>query len=310
MSDNQNRSLKRRNFLKLGGLTLFSLPLAAKCNYAFAAGGFGLTKNYWEGPEGAQYCVHRTVNDSELDSGYIRARIDGWWKKIQVKNLDQTFLDWNFQERIQAWEEKIAGTSRPTAGGPHTPSVATYGNRRGRGDSDYQINNKIVGMYPAAKKEYIKEINDYMLAHVTQDTLTKRKYLLEITSNRDLWRTDVQVGLEYFSKPEFETHTFLNLMENPVVSLCFQGCFNIFTSFEVRCIAHIVHPRNPAIDADTMELAKYPSILHGFNHGFPPDDYKPAVLYYSVEEFNNSNATNPGYRVVKAVGEKLQSFFA
>jgi hypothetical protein len=50
------------------------------------------------------------------------------------------------------------------------------------------------------------------------------------------------------------THTFYNLMKNPVATLCFQGTVNIFTSFELRCIAKIVHPQDPNLSEEEKDI--------------------------------------------------------
>jgi len=121
----------------------------------------------------------------------------------------------------------------------------------------------------------------------------------------------MHVGIEYFTNPAFETHTFLNLMENPVATLCFQGCYDIYTSFELRCIPQIVHLRDPSISADLFEIGMFPFMMMALFHGDPPESSleMPAVIYHNVEEFNNSMAEH-GIRVVKRMKEMIKSFFA
>ena len=75
-------------------------------------------------------------------------------------------------------------------------------------------------------------------------------------------------------------------MENPGETLCFQGRYDIFTSFEIRCIAQILDPRNPAVTEDLLDIVKFPAILHGFYHNNVPE--VPAVLYWPVEQFDNT----------------------
>jgi len=45
---------------------------------------------------------------------------------------------------------------------------------------------------------------------------------------------------------------FLNLMENPLANLCYQGCYNIWASFELRTIGHIIDPRDPGLSAGML----------------------------------------------------------
>ena len=313
-SENHEKRLKRRNFLKWGGASLLAFPLMTKAKLAFGISPsyWWGPQNYWQGPEGAEYCVHKTVNDGQVNEGSIWARVDGWWKKFPIRDLEDTFWDWNFKERNTSFEDQLSDEPYEyRAGGPHSPSVATYGNRKGRGDSDFHLNSKIIGINCAPDKDHVKEINDTMLQMLEEnaDHKTKVAYLLDI-HQQDIWRKNVQVGTELFSDPTWHTHTFYNLMENPVATLCYQGRYNIMESFEVRCIAHIVHPRDPNISEDIYQLSIFPSVLHGFYHDFYPDNInEPAVLYYSVEEFHNS-VIEKGTRLVRKIQEKARRFFA
>jgi len=311
--EKQVETMKRRNFLKWGGASLLSLPLMTKAKLVFGESVNRWQKNYWEGPEGGKYCVHRTVNTTQIDSGYIRARVDRWWKRYTIREFDNTFWEWSLGERIKSFEGRIAGTHTPTPAGPHTPAVATYGNRIGRGDSRFHINNKVVGAHFVPRKEHIKDVNDTLVEVLESgvDFIARMEHLKEI-HEQDIWRKDMHVGIEYFTNPEFETHTFLNLMENPLATLCFQGSYDIYTSFELRCIPQLVHLGDPNISADLFEIGRFPFLMMAIFHGDPPDTTSlemPAVIYYNVEEFNNSMAEH-GIRVVKRMNEMIKSFFA
>ena len=311
-SKNYDKGMQRRNFLKWGGTGLLSFPFLTKLKLAFGATPHCWGKNYWEGEEGSKYCVHRTIYDGEVDSGYIWARIDWWWRRFQIKEVEDTFWKWSLEARIKSFEDRIAGTHTPTAAGPHTPAVATYGNGIGRGDSFFHINNKVVGAHFVPKKDYVKKVNDDILEVVESgaDYTSRLEHLKEI-HEQDIWRKDMHVGVEYFSNTEFETHTFLNIMENPVAALCFQGCYDIYTSYELRCIPQIVHLNNPNISTDLYEIAKFPFMLMAIFHGDPPNAYNtiPAVIYYHIEEFDNSMDSH-GEKLVKSTEQKLKSLFA
>lgn len=308
----QDQEMQRRNFLKWGGASLLSLPLITKTKLAFGQSVNRWKKNYWEGPESGKYCVHKSVYDGQTDQGYIWARIDGWWKKFNIREFDDTFWEWSLAERMESFKARIAGTHTPTPAGPHTPSVATYGNRIGRGDSRFHINNKVVGAHFVPRNEYIKDVNDTMLEVIESgaDFTARMEHLKEI-HEQDIWRKDMHVGIEYFTNRDFETHTFLNLMENPVATLCFQGCYDIYTSFELRCIPQIVHLRNPNIPPALFEIGRFPFMMMALFHGDPPESSleMPAVIYHNVEEFNNSMAEH-GTRVVKRMKEMIKNFFA
>ncbi len=303
--------LLRRNFLKWGGAGLLSLPFVTKVRLSYAASeGLTSSKNYWSAAGGKQYCTQKTVYDGDINQGYIWARIDGWWKRFRIRSLEDTFWAWHHEEMLKSFEQQLADTPYEyRAGGPHSPSVATYGNRRGRGDSDFHINNKIIGLQATPKAEHVKELNDTMLQMIEDNAAYKTKVAwLKDMNEQDIWRTDLMTGVEYFTTPDFETHTFLNLMENPVATLCFQGRYDIFTSFEVRSIAQIVDPRDPRITEDQQQLTKFPAILHGFYHDNVPE--VPAVLYWIVEEYDNTVKDKPGQRLVKTIGDTVKRFFA
>jgi len=308
-NSNAGTELRRRNFLKWGGASLLALPFMTKVKLAGGASPvLSASKNYWSESGGKKYCVQSTVYDGEVKQGYIWARIDGWWKRFQIRNLEETYWNWHFSEMLKSFEQQLNPPYVYCAGGPHSPSVATYGNRKGRGDSDFHINNKIIGLSAVPTQENIKKTNDAMLKMIDEAKEYKTKVAwLKNIHEQDIWRKELQPGIEYFTTPEFETHTFLNLMENPAATLCFQGRYDIFTSFEIRCIAQMVDPRNPAITEDLREIAKYPAILHGFYHDNVPE--VPAVLYWPVEEYDNSAKDKPGQRLVNYIGQKVKKIF-
>ena len=115
---NQENGIQRRNFLKWGGASLLSLPFMTKTKIAFGASINAWRKNYWEGPEGSEYCVHRTVNTTQVDSGYIWARVDGWWRRFQIRELDENYWNWNFDERMKRLEIQFEPEWDAVAGGP------------------------------------------------------------------------------------------------------------------------------------------------------------------------------------------------
>jgi len=311
----QDNRIQRRNFLKWGGASLLSLPFMTKTKIAFGASINAWRKNYWEGPEGSEYCVHRTVNTTQVDSGYIWARVDGWWRRFQIRELDDNYWNWNFDERMKRLVIQFEAEWDAVAGGPAQPFIATYGNRRGRGDSDLHLNNKVIYLSLAPKEEHIEEINNTMLENLNNgisftDALP---WWIEIHENEDLWCKDRQVGLEVFSNPGFETHNFLNLMENPVATMGHHAIYNNNISYEIRCINKIVHPRDPKLTDYERNLALHPSIQFAWAHSYADPEFIysiPGVIYHHVEEYNNSRSAEPGIRVVKTVKQKLKRFFA
>ena len=319
MDKDQSNGIQRRNFLKWGGASLLSLPFITNAKSAFGESINACRKNYWRGSEGSEHFVNKLVNTKQIDSGNIRARVDGWWRKFQLRDSDEDYWNWNFDERLQRLVIQLDPEWRANktfvAGGPAQPWIATYGNRRGRGDSAFHLNNKVVYISLAPKEEYIEEINNRMLDDIDKGIsfLDDLPWWIEIHEDRDLWCKDRQLAMEVFCTPEFETHTFLNLMENPVATIGYHAISDNNVSYELRTIAQIGHPRDPNLSDYERALILHPSIQFAWSHaGIANPDLiydLPGIIFYHIEEFDNSMGPN-GIRVVKRIGQKLKQFFA
>lgn len=299
--------LKRRNFLKWGGAGLAALPLAMNTRPAAGSTSSLCHGRYWFGPEGEEYCVHRTVDAGETYSDYLWAKVDGRWDTYALRETEDGFWSWSFEARREMFQRRIDGDWEPWAGGAHGPSLATFGNAAGRGDSRFHIDNTIVDLTVAPKQQNVRDLNQELMGLISgnADVKEKLQFLIDI-NEQDLWRRDMQIGTAHFNTPQFATHQFLNIMENPVGTLCYQGSrgMDVFRSYELRCIVNIVHPKNPHLSEGTRELAMYPSILYGLYHGLPEDGPNiPAALYCMNEEYDNSPGERPGLRVVPPLEE-------
>jgi hypothetical protein len=108
-----------------------------------------------------------------------------------------------------------------------------------------------------------------------------------------------------------ETHTFRNLMENPLAVLLYLSSNN-FISYEVRTICRYAAP---PVDFTTVpatyeeKISRYINVLgytsHQVDHKFP------AMIFYVVESFDNSMLVGigEGTRVVK-VKESIKNLYA
>ena len=115
-------------------------------------------------------------------------------------------------------------------------------------------------------------------------------------ANRDLWDRTRLVSLELYAKPDFETHTFLNQMENPVSSVVFLD----IPSYELRTIAQLLHPKDPALNNYEKKIVTYINAIHTYMHSH----FKavvPAVIYHIIEQFDNS----PGRGGDKKRGQRV-----
>ncbi len=108
-----------------------------------------------------------------------------------------------------------------------------------------------------------------------------------------------------------ETHTFRNLMENPLAVVLYLSSSN-FISYEVRTICHYAAP--PA-DFTTVpatyeeKISRFINVLgytsHQVDHKFP------AMIFYVVEAFDNSMMVGfgEGTRVVR-IKENIKNMYA
>jgi len=179
----------------------------------------------------------------------------------------------------------------PELGGPHSGAVATYG--LGRLDSRFTLNNAIKGIGLAPRDHKIGEAISRLRETYESPMPEKMQVLKSFYENPDFidWRK--QTSLELYATPDFETHTFLNVMENPIATLVFLD----IPSIELRTIARIVHPNDETALGTEKELLEFVNLAHSYMHGEFPRLY-PLLLFYIVEEFDNTPGRMRGIRVV------------
>ncbi|MEW6684765.1 MAG: hypothetical protein AB1393_00980 [Candidatus Edwardsbacteria bacterium] len=278
----------RRAFLKftaLAGPFLFLLGKVPKL--------FGGPKEH--NPEGHYWkngmFKQDNVDTSQEKEGIIKAKFNGAWHTYQTQSLPPAFLNWNFSARIKTLEEIKEGKP-PSLAGPHNGAVATYGGRRL--DSQVSINNAIKGMGFAPKEERIKETSKKLKETISQSQEKKLEILKSFYQEREnLFDTKKQVSLELYTSPEFETHTFLNLMENPVASVVFLD----FPCFELRTVVRLVHPKDTSASRYERHLLEYTNLVHSYFHGEFKEDFI-AMIFHLLEVFDNSPGKKRGIRIV------------
>lgn len=296
--DTKVKGLGRRAFLKLAGASLFCSYFLSNVKNAFGymntpweITGF---KNYWkDGPSG-KYFVQNTVNTSQVDQGYVWGRVEGWWRRYQIQQVEEKFLNWWISdvtlEKGEGWPMMV--------GGAILPIVATYGNRRGRGDSQFHINCACKGIAFPPKKQYIKEIIDELKTRISLSKEERDEWWHAAAKDTSLWDYSKLTSIEIFAGPEFETHTFLNQMENPVSNISYMGRTG-FDHFEVRCIVKLLCCNDPNLTEEERDLAEFANWFHIFPFGavtYPTDLIAP--VYYIIEEFDNFPYTQDGIRLV------------
>ncbi len=238
--------------------------------------------DFWRG----DYFRQTNVDTSKVDEGFIRARIGGKWGTYKIKELDEAFVDWNVKDRLENLTI-MKGGKMPDWSGAHNAAVATYG--KNRGDSRFSLNNAIKGTGLCPKKERLGELITRL--QETGDRLYPEKFdvLESLYKDETLWDRTRLISLELYATPDFETHTFLNQMENPVSTIVYLD----IPSHEIRTLTRLLHPRDPNLTVYEKQMVTYINAVHTYMHS----RFKtvvPAVVYYIIEEFDNSPAGRDG----------------
>lgn len=250
--------------------------------------------NFWKGNT-----FHQLIVDtSKYDQGIIRAKTHGKeykWEEYKIRELPDEFLEWNFNNRTKSLE-KIKKKEFPSLAGPHNAIVATQGIRRF--DTLFAINNAVKGMGFLPKKDKLKEIIKLLQSTINKDQNEKIDILISFYNKAgEMFNRTIQVSLELYSTPEFETHSFLNQMANPRAAIVFLD----IPCFELKVIAQLLHPGDPELTEYEKDMVEYTNLIHSFFHG-KFDKKFITVVYHIIEVYNNT----PGKkgRGVRIVPEK------
>ncbi len=222
----------------------------------------------------------KTVDTTNVQNGVIKARIDGKWQEYRIISLPKKFVDWNMKSRLKTLKEIEKG-KMPEWAGPHSGSVASYG--VGRQDSRFTLNNAVKGIGFVPHPEFIKDRIRNMEETIKSSMLEKLIFLQSIYQERDKIDFTKQVSLELYTTPNFKTHSFLNLMENPLATIVFLD----IPSFELRTICKIVHPKDKNVAEFEMDIVKYTNLVHSYFHGKFTRAF-PALIFYVIEVFDNT----------------------
>ena len=238
-----------------------------------------------------KYCRQENIDLTKLDQGTIRAKVDGTWQSFAVRQLPDKFLEWNFRERLKTIDVMKKG-GMPSFAGPHSGMVASHGFRRD--DGQFTVNNAVKGMGFLPKKEHLAELLAELEATKDSSEEYKFSWLTKLYTDRKDWLDPTkQVSLELYATPEFATHTFLNQMTDPGVSIVYLD----MVSFEVRAITQLLHPDDPKLSDVEKQMVAYVNGIHDYFHGAAPRRSIVAV-YHVVEVFDNSPGRGRGKRVV------------
>lgn len=349
-------SPERRTFLKLAGLSSLVTVLptfktkAAHARYCF-------NRNWWYNRDvystasdeliNAEYCVQHNLNTSSSDDGILWSNIDNKWRKYTIRELSDDFMKWGCSERYFYYEDRLdTGEAGPPTimknGGIHHGMISSYGNWVGRGDSAFNINIAVKGTALCPSRETILEllpVLEQLKIDDPPDRITQYYEIMRgVYSDINNFDKTKIITLELFTQPTGgnleeagykETHTFANMMANPICSLGFlqqehpqknyfdpdgEGGYNPFdygVHYEVRTIPKVLHCWAPTMgdeyDVFNYQNAEDPdaifgywvNFLHTFYHGGRAN--VTAVVHNVIEQFYNYPAR--GIRVVPELPE-------
>ncbi len=279
--------MNRRSFIRLlslGGIIL-SRP------FSMLAGVWEKgEKNYWDNG----IFIQRSIDPANIERGIIRARIEGSWKEYSIKRLPDEFIEWNIDSRLKSLKDMRNGTGGFSLSGPHSGMVATCGSKRK--DSVFTLNNAVKGIGLAPSSDRISVLIEYMEKHRNDDMKSKLEWLIALYEDASNFNLQLQTSLELYTQKDFETHTFLNIMENPVATVVFLDR----QSFEVRTIARIIHNKDDSVSEYDKNLLRYVNMIHSFFHGEFSIDF-PLIIFYTVEVFDNSPGNMKGIRILPSL---------
>ncbi len=242
---------------------------------------------YWENGTFRQ----TTIDFKNFDKGILLAQVEGKWRSFKVRELPTAFLDWDYAGRLGYINTLRKEGGMPPLSGPHFGVVASHGMQRR--DSGFSINNAVKGVGFIPTKEKLPELLK-LLKDTRTEPLLKKLDILEsfYTKRQDDFDKTKLVSLELYAKPSFETHTFLNEMTDPGVSIVFMD----IPSYEVRAIAQLLDPNNPRLSDYDKQVVDWCNTIHDYFHG-DSHSQSIAVVYHVTEVFDNSPGKGKGMAI-------------
>ena len=255
-------------------------------------------------PSRPLFIVHDTVDTRRLAEGVILARVDGSWRPFEVVELPDRFVDWSLKARVTRLGRMLefGGMDPRDLAGSHNACVATYGGPRR--DSAISLNTAYKGMGFAVHSSRLAEttqrikeerlrIEQDASGDPSREIQAKVRFLADFYRDASIFDRTRQVSLELFTSPDFQTHTFLNMMVNPIASASFLA----FPTFEIRAVPHLLHPQNPGLSKEEKDMVAYTNAIHDFIHSGPGEQM--VCVYHVVELFDDTpNDMSKGRRIV------------
>jgi len=243
--------------------------------------------------------VHDTVDASQVEQGIIRARLGGAWRDLSLGELPERFVVWSFSERLPKLKHMAEhGFDPRDLDGPHNACVATFGGPEG--DSFTALNTAYKGMGFLPRPDRVEEALTRVrgMGRRFQESGAGMQELMTLTTNflatlyedADLWDRRKQVSLELFSHRDKATHTFANMLANPVASCSFLA----FPTFEIRAVPQLLHPQDPDLSEQARLAVDWTNAIHDFAHGAGGSGQQRITCVYHVVELYDDTPSADG----------------
>ena len=241
---------------------------------------------YWKNGIPVQF----NMDLSKSEAGTIRARVDGKWQSFTVRELPDGFMEWKREARRKTREAMKAGGGMTIAGSAHHfGAVASHGGHRA--DTEFSVNNAYKGIGLVPNREKITDAIRKLESTWEASRKEKMEILRELGEDQDSVDRTKLSSLELYTKKDFQTHTFLNIMANPAVSVVFLD----IPSYEVRAICRLVHPDDQTASPEEKDILTYVNLLHDYFHG--TRRAKSIVMIFHVIQVFDNSPCSKGVRV-------------
>ncbi len=247
--------------------------------------------SFW-GPGG--WFRHDTVDASRVGDGLVRAQLWGAWRELSLASLPDSFVTWSLEERLLKLDElAVKGFDTRDLDGPHNACVATYGGVDPGSFTSLNTAYKGMGFVPRPERlaQAVTSLRNRVAvmgkAGLDMPTRMARALdvLRELYRDVDLWDRTRQVSLELFSTSEFTTHTFANMLANPVASCSFLA----FPAYELRTVPQLLHPDDPDLEESERLVMAWTNGVHDLAHGGGGSGSRRITcIYHLVELYDDT----------------------
>ncbi len=212
----------------------------------------------------------------------LTVTIQGVPKHFLLQSLPTEFIEWQINERRSLFQTLAQGI-KPNFLSSHIPTLLTLN----RTNDDFPLNaaSKGVGLVPddpliSTMTKQLKRMNAELQQKEFFQSLPDRLRALELLYG-DMTKINRRAlgGLEIF-----ETRSFMNIAQDPRISLFFVGGSPMYKSYQLNCIAEIID----AGEAFYEFVRSIRSLFEEASFHFQQPKYPYAIKYHVVQVLDKS----------------------